>query len=263
MKKIIIVLLLGLSIILYSQNNKNYNADYELKYKLDSLSQTYNHENFVLNFNKNGSFFSSEKNILNSLNQDIPDGVIDMSQVKKNKTLFLEKIYFNPISGLNCYINSLGVNYFYTQEIPNWKILNEQKIINGIVCKKAETYFVDRHWYAWYSDAYPVNYGPYKFVGLPGLIIEVFDKENTYIFNALNIKENSIKEIPISKGVSKQITKKEYFSIIDNLLYDTSTLTRYSSVFEKFPPERIQQYRKSLDDKRKKRNNFPIDRDIK
>lgn len=265
MKNCILLFFLGLSSTFFSQDLKNYKVEYELKYKVDSLSQNYSHENFVLIFSQDISFFGSGKNIQNTAEHKPSDNIIDMNQIKKNKTLFLDNIYYNSVNGLNSYVTWLGNNYHYNQEIPKWKILNEQKHINGIICKKAETYFIGRYWYAWYSDLYPVNYGPYKFVGLPGLILEVFDREKTYIFSGISVKEaeNASKSIPLTRGFSKQVNKKDYFSVLNELWYDSSTLSRYSSIFDKFPAEKIQQYRKSLEEKKKRRNNFPIDRDIK
>ncbi|MFP3835658.1 GLPGLI family protein, partial [Chryseobacterium sp. SIMBA_028] len=59
--------------------------------------------------------------------------------------------------------------------IKNWKLIDETKIINTITCKKAEVTFKGRNWTAWYSTDIPFPYGPYKFSGLPGLIIKITD----------------------------------------------------------------------------------------
>ncbi len=60
-----------------------------------------------------------------------------------------------------------------TLERPKWILIDSTKEIHKILCKKATTYFRGRNYIAWYSIEHQVPFGPWKFVGLPGLVIEV------------------------------------------------------------------------------------------
>lgn len=86
-------------------------------------------------------------------------------------------------------------NYVYTLEyigiqpfkvIQNekiiWKLINENKQINGYNCQKAITKYGKRIWEAWFTQEIPIQNGPYVFGNLPGLIIELSDTKMQHHF---------------------------------------------------------------------------------
>ena len=91
-----------------------------------------------------------------------------------------------------------GPIFKYKEAIPkiNWKLLTEKKIIMGYSCQKAETTFRGRTYEAWFTSQIPLKEGPYKFHGLPGLILEISDSQKHYIFNCIGIQLAN-KEEPI------------------------------------------------------------------
>ncbi|WP_312764590.1 GLPGLI family protein [Epilithonimonas sp.] len=100
----------------------------------------------------------------------------------------------------------------------NWKILSDKEKIGEWNAQKAEADFAGRHWIAWFSTEIPIQDGPYKFQGLPGLIVKIEDKTGSHrlelkgiknIKGDLNINVFEAKEIAIN---SKQFQKviKEY-----------------------------------------------------
>ena len=52
----------------------------------------------------------------------------------------------------------------------------------GYPCQKATATFRGRDYEAWFTPEIPVNDGPWKFFGLPGLILKVTDAENIFSF---------------------------------------------------------------------------------
>lgn len=56
---------------------------------------------------------------------------------------------------------------------------------------KAEVTFKGRSWIAWYSPEIPLPYGPYKFSGLPGLIVKITDDKEEYDFELVKSVSNS------------------------------------------------------------------------
>ncbi|WP_421808792.1 GLPGLI family protein [Flagellimonas sp.] len=69
-----------------------------------------------------------------------------------------------------------------------WEFESEVKKIDGFLCKKATTTFRGRNYIAWYSDEIPVSLGPWKFHGLPGLVVNITDSKNEVSFILEKIK---------------------------------------------------------------------------
>lgn len=59
----------------------------------------------------------------------------------------------------------------------NWQLENETKRISSFLVRKASTKFRGRIYEAWYTTEIPIPIGPWKFHGLPGLILEIYDQE--------------------------------------------------------------------------------------
>ncbi|RXG32910.1 GLPGLI family protein [Leeuwenhoekiella marinoflava] len=64
---------------------------------------------------------------------------------------------------------------FYIKDQPNfeWKILPETKDILGYTCQKAVTTFRGRNYEAYFAIIDGATGGPWKFNGLPGVILEI------------------------------------------------------------------------------------------
>lgn len=71
-----------------------------------------------------------------------------------------------------------------------WKLAPEKMVIGNMNCQKATTTFGGRNWEAWFTNEIAVNDGPYKFYGLPGLIVKLNDSEHQHNFEIIQIKKN-------------------------------------------------------------------------
>ena len=80
--------------------------------------------------------------------------------------------------------------YKCTETIPvqQWNISADTLTILGYICQKANTEFRGRNYEAWFSPDIPVNDGPWKFYGLPGLIMKVSDSENLFSFEIIGLE---------------------------------------------------------------------------
>lgn len=103
--------------------------------------------------------------------------------------------------------------YKVAEERPMvWNILPEKQKIGEWNTQKAETDFAGRHWYAWFTTEIPIQDGPYKFHGLPGLIVKLEDRTQSHRFTLQAVKNISAiqkdvfdeKEIPVN---SRQYSK--------------------------------------------------------
>ncbi|GAB4132330.1 MAG: hypothetical protein OHK0045_15720 [Raineya sp.] len=59
-----------------------------------------------------------------------------------------------------------------------WERLKETKVILNYKCGAAQTTFRGRTYKAYFTEKIPVSTGPWKFGGLPGLILEVVSKDD-------------------------------------------------------------------------------------
>ena len=96
----------------------------------------------------------------------------------------------------------------------NWQITSETDTIHDYVCQKAICDFGGRTWEAWFTMEIPISDGPYKFCGLPGLIINIADTQDHYSYKFLSIEKPS-EPMMIYEVVEDRIktTKKEFFKL--------------------------------------------------
>lgn len=98
----------------------------------------------------------------------------------------------------------------------NWELLDESKSIGSFTVYKAKSSFRGRNYSAWYTPDTSIKAGPWKFQGLPGLILEVYDDEKgvQFIFESMEIPYNGESEIiyPDEKMV---LTIDEYAEMSD------------------------------------------------
>jgi len=85
----------------------------------------------------------------------------------------------------------------YTEVLPSfkWQILSESKEILGYKCQKAQGEFRGRKYIAWFTSDIPHSDGPWKFCGLPGLILAVEDTDKYFVFTCIDIKNNQSQPI--------------------------------------------------------------------
>ena len=85
----------------------------------------------------------------------------------------------------------IGTNSFsYTDSLPafNWQLKSEYKDIAGHRCAKAIGKYMGRTYEAWYATDIPTHVGPWKFYGLPGLVLSVYDVQHQYSFTFIDMQ---------------------------------------------------------------------------
>lgn len=215
-KKLLQLFILFYGVLLYAQAYKqdtlHSEFTYQLKAKFDTRTDYRHEEQFSLQIGDDRAFFASaislkgDSVMANSgTTSNNPDGSITLGWKKgvviPKTGLSFTIIQFNENIQ---YFRLVGMSLLTYKEpiIKNWKLVNETKVINTINCKKAEVTFKGRNWIAWYSSEIPLPYGPYKFSGLPGLIVKITDDKGDFDFEL-------VKSIPASKLKSKLITIKK------------------------------------------------------
>ena len=77
----------------------------------------------------------------------------------------------------------------------DWKLADSTKISHGYQCRLAECHFRGRNYHAWFAPEIPLNEGPWKFNGLPGLILEVYDTQDHYHFTLIGMQQEGTEPV--------------------------------------------------------------------
>ena len=79
----------------------------------------------------------------------------------------------------------------YVEPYPlmKWTLQEETETICGYKCQKAICHFRGRDFIAWFAPSIPIKKGPWKFGGLPGLIMKVYDKDHLYTFECVRVEK--------------------------------------------------------------------------
>lgn len=194
---------------------------YEYKFIQDSTNrQDVKSELLVLDLNNTGSkFYSYEKYRADSVTQaDLEkqvkaqsNNILINNTYKGNIRYLVEKSY--PDFKTFIYNSIGGDDYKISDERKmNWKILPDTEIIGTFKTQKAETEIYGRKWTAWFTTDVPVQDGPYKFHGLPGLIVKIQDKTESHIFELKGVRKNVAQTDTSFKRTEKpvEITQVQY-----------------------------------------------------
>lgn len=113
----------------------------------------------------------------------IPDGLI----YKRMGT----RVYKNFPEGQVTVTDHINTNYYtYRDELhpQSWQITDSTKTIMDYACQMAVSDFRGRRWTAWFAPDLPISDGPWKFSGLPGLIMEAHDTKKHFHFSLVGIE---------------------------------------------------------------------------
>ncbi|MGY5847952.1 GLPGLI family protein [Salegentibacter sp. HM20] len=263
---------------LLSQNQEEveglfqYRVIYDLHYQTDSTDvDSRRTEEMILYLGENFSRFSSlGKTVNDSLQKSLKKpsfNPADFQRIQSQmpKTDFNYNIYKKRPEGKTFYTEEIVMdNFEYIEdEKLNWNILPEVDTLGGYSVQKATVVFAGRSYTAWFAEEIPIPEGPYKFYGLPGLILKISDAKNHYAFKMVEFKripqpfpftftEKDYIQTTKSKFLkAKNEFERDRIAYINNIP-DVSISVSYDSPADK---NRIESRRK---EKRKKNNN-PIE----
>ena len=189
------------------RDNLKYKVTYNLTYSLDStaLQETKSEYMILLTGDEFSVFSSRAKTLANGYEITGNKGEISRQAITDfqyviHKNADLGKIYFTQ--------DIVKDQFYYIQEMNqfDWKIHPETKTIEDYKVQKATTTFAGRNYVSWFTTEIPIPEGPYKFNGLPGLILEIADTENHYVFKFVGLEKLTPK-LPFS------IDFKDFFQI--------------------------------------------------
>lgn len=204
-----------------------FNAKYECTWSVNFLEDTINmtrgtEDWFILKIDNNythgynylqfrldsfGNLPKDEFHLwLDSKIEDFKNGINFVKEFNAS-TLCKARVYKNYEENKLHVIDNINNNFFIIEEnlIPqDWVIYDETMTIEGYKCQKAECNWRGRDWIAWFTQEIQINEGPWKFYGLPGLIIKLHDTKHHYDFCLAGIK-NIEEKIDIRPLYTKKI----------------------------------------------------------
>lgn len=104
--------------------------------------------------------------------------------------------------------------YIFTYEEPQlkWEILNETKDIKGFKTRLAKTTTdTGDTYFAWFTNDIMIPDGPFRFKGLSGLVLEVYNKNKTIEIYATDIKKSDEIIEPLKYGDTVKTKSKQQF----------------------------------------------------
>ncbi|MDE5651236.1 MAG: GLPGLI family protein [Duncaniella sp.] len=193
-----------------------YKVTYSLKYKFHPDQRDAYNDTRIVQIGKHSvKDYSDIINHFDSLaTEQIRRGAESYSNVSGNPWP-LEII--RPVRGNKADLKfrlSISAFFIYSDSVPSleWSFCDEATdSIMGYDCRKATAEFAGRNYTAWFTPEIPLPFGPYKFGGLPGLILKIEDAEQQFIWEAKGFERTNapIMEYTYRDGNDKRCTAAE------------------------------------------------------
>ncbi|MDR0659943.1 MAG: GLPGLI family protein [Prevotellaceae bacterium] len=246
-----------------------YEVSYLISYQPDSTDISTLQKDVLFTLllgDKMSVYVNNEKIKLDSILNGIENGSIASTNILANMSLMpkpasnakIFKYYDKQIIAYNDMISAQNYEYTEPLNIGKWKVHNDKKVIGSYTCQLAEIEYGGREWLAYFTDEIPISDGPYKFNGLPGLILAVTDSESFFKFEFIGLKKNSSFDLNIlfAVGNKYEVSKKEFFRIREDFLTNPIPyMEQEGAVFDNANKKKV----KEMYAQRKKRNNNPIE----
>lgn len=236
-----ILLFLLLSVCTNAQINRFF---YEYKFIPDSNDKAdVKKEMMLLDIDKNGSnYYSRDKFVADStsmaeVQKQIKGGSGNINISRRDGPGQVNYKVTKSYPDFKTYLfTRVSMDQYKVKEDqkPDWKILPEKQKVGEYNAQKATTTYGGREWIAWFSTDIPFQDGPYKFYGLPGLIVKLEDTTGSHIMTLVGNKkiqtEVSIGEVDMPGNVRLmgiggkeiEVTKDQYKKLWKDYVNDPS-----------------------------------------
>ena len=131
----------------------------------------------------------------------------------------ITRIFKNRHTHIITSIDGSDIEMFLVEEtIPpmEWEIFPDTMTVLNYLCFKAITTFRGRNYIAWFTMDIPINEGPWKIYGLPGLILRLEDEDGLFVHEAVGLVSHDPKPIVINAGTYTIATNEQLQRWIEN-----------------------------------------------
>lgn len=225
MSKFFLLLLFTISITLFSQQKERITSELEIKYLYSYNTDTLDvakrdQETMTLFLGKSSSLYISQahldtRKVIRSKLSNTTGAPIEINAKDLPKYKIKYSVFNN--NGKVTVTSPIGKdNFTFDSENPTWNLnYKEQKKILGYTCFKATTLFNKRQYTAWYTKEISIPDGPYRFKGLPGLVMDVedFNSYDKISIIAIEKKQETIEAVEAGIRTTRDayIKKREEF----------------------------------------------------
>jgi len=187
---------------------------------------------YEMDFTGNSNFIDEEDNengsVLNIRPTKNPKIFKDLS-TKNNYSI--ERIFMTPFLVKD------------NMSIFSWTLKDEYKSILGYNCQKSVLNYRGRDYVAYFTIEIPYNNGPWKFSGLPGLILEIKSIDGVFKIeaNKIEIKNISSKITnPFIKKIDNAISWDEFTSKYKKKYFELQSFTTPDGGSRSIPKRKIE-----------------------
>ena len=164
--------------------------------KLDSVGRySYENEDMQLEVGEKVSYFYSAtyRAYIENLRKSLDGNNIQIETSSPARGNLSMDFYRGYPAGKSTYLDEvLSEKFRITESLkqPKWDIIADStKQILNYACQMARCKFKGRTWTAWFTTDIPLDNGPWKLYGLPGLILRAYDAKQQYIFDCVGMKQ--------------------------------------------------------------------------
>lgn len=131
-------------------------------------------------------------------------------------------LFRNAAAGRLTHTDQIGMDHLlYTEPLPDcgWELTDGERTILGYACRRAACTFRGRNYEAWYTPEIAVSCGPWKFGGLPGLILAVRDAAGVLELEATGV-EQRVEPICMTDRNYMKTNRKKYLELKQKVMTD-------------------------------------------
>jgi len=143
--------------------------------------------------------------------------------LKENRVPYLRFTVIQEDKRYSYYGNFNDLYYVFNEPLKTgWTVNNKTSDFSGYKVQEARIELDGRKWTALFSPEIPISAGPYKFSGLPGLILKVYSEDGDYSFEMIELIKSTSSGYAdtFSKTKYVKISKKKADAFIFNFLKD-------------------------------------------
>ncbi len=135
----------------------------------------------------------------------------------------VQDIFFrDAAAGRLTHTDQIGMDHLlYTAPLPaiDWELTDGKRTIVGYACRRARCTFRGRSYEAWYAPEIAVSCGPWKFGGLPGLILAIRDDAGVLDLEATGV-EQRVESIRMTDRNYMKTNRKKYLDLKQKVMTD-------------------------------------------
>lgn len=115
----------------------------------------------------------------------------------------------------------------------DWVIEEDStKTVLGYQCVMATAVYHGREWTAWFTPEIPLQDGPWKLCGLPGLIMEAYEPSGQHCFSVTGIETSSQPIYPIFSSEYEKMDRLDMLRALRHYRENSNAMFKAATGFE-------------------------------